>query len=254
MKRDDLIGAINEELKLESFSDVSFNGLQVSGSETIKKIAVAVSVSQEVIEAAVDISANLLIVHHGLMWKGNDERLVSFKGARVKTLMMNDLNLAAYHLPLDAHMKLGNNAQIARLLDVQDISSWGWYEKSQCDIGVIGALKNQVNIHDFVKSVNEKLSTVSSVLQFGKENIKKVAISSGGAGVPYVEQAIVDGADVLITGDLFEPMYHLAKEAEIHVIGAGHYASERWGVLALAEWIQDKYAIPYQFIEVENPL
>lgn len=261
MKLKKLIEAIDTELSIDSFHDASFNGLQVEGAEEVATIVLAVSACQEVFDMAIELGAQLVLVHHGLFWEGADPRLVSFHGKRIKTLLQHNISLAAYHLPLDAHMTLGNNAQIAHILGLKQVKPWGEYKKASTLIGVSGELDAEISLDALVTEVDKKLNTVSSVLQFGADKVKSIAVVSGGAGNDFLEQALNLPADVLITGELEEPMYHLAKEAGINVIGAAHYATERWGVMALGEWLEKKFAnvsksdgLTCEFVEVENPL
>ena len=226
------------------------NGLQVEGKSEIKKIVAAVSAGVELFEKAIQLNADAVLVHHGIIW--NFERPV-YKGGykkRVKTLLNNDINLFAYHLPLDAHAEVGNGWEIARILGLKNIEAFGEYNGQL--VGACGSL-DFVEAKIFIEEIREKINPDIISFPFGPQQINKVGIISGGAQ-KEIKQAVADGLDLYLTGEVSEHILNYAKEEGIHFVSAGHYATERFGILALGNHLQDKFDLDVEFIDIPNPV
>lgn len=254
MKRIELVNYLNRLLEIDKFQDYVPNGLQVEGSENIQKIIFGVTASQELIEQAIAKNADAIIVHHGYFWKSEPITITGIKYQRIKKLIENNINLLAYHLPLDAHADLGNNAQLGKLWNLTDIT----HEVSpQPDLVRVGKLAQPNKIEDFIATVSETLNRAPLHLAGGKDLVETIAWCSGGAQ-GYIQQAADFGADVYISGEVSEPTMHIAKEAGIHYLAAGHHATETWGVQALCEHLiqkfADKFGLECEFIDCPNPV
>ena len=250
MERDKLVDYLNRFLKIDEFSDLGPNGLQVEGKKEITKIVTGVSACVELFEKAIALNAQAIIVHHGIIW--DFERPI-YRGSskkRVKILLENDLNLLAYHLPLDAHEIVGNNIQIAKQLELMDIEPFGDYKGTA--IGISGDVE-PITSKKFFNRVKTLINENALIFPFGPQKIKTVGIISGGAQ-KEIKQAVLKGLDVYITGEVSEHIMHLAKEEGIHFIAAGHYATERYGIIALSRHLQSKFKIEVEFIDIPNPV
>jgi len=250
MKRNELSDFLNQVLNVASFSDYGPNGLQVEGRAEINKIVTAVSASVELFEKAIECHADAIIVHHGIIW--NFERPV-YKGGykqRVKRLLENDLNLFAYHLPLDAHIELGNAAQLARVLGFKNTEPFGEYKGS--NIGVKGT-RSPITMDKFFSLVKETINPEALCFPYGPEKIRTVGIITGGAQ-KEVRQAIDSGLDLYLTGEASEYILHFVKEEHIHYVAAGHYATEKFGIIALGKYIHKQFGIEVDFIDIPNPV
>ena len=219
------------------------NGLQVEGTKEIKKIVFGVSANMALFEVAVKKGAQMLIVHHGLLW-GHEQKLTGVFGARIRFLIKNDLNLVAYHLPLDKHPVLGNNAGLAKLLGLKNLKPFGTYKGLK--IGFKGTLTKAKSFESIFKILG------GEGLNFGPKQIKTVAIVSGGAH-DMLEEAIQEKADLYICGSRDEYVQELAREGKINFIAMGHYNSEKLGILALKKYIEKKYKVSTEFIDIKNP-
>ena len=219
------------------------NGLQIEGEKEIKKIIFGVSANMALFEAAVKKGAQMLIVHHGLLW-GHEQKLTGVFGARVRFLIKNNLNLVAYHLPLDKHPVLGNNAGLARMLGLKNLKPFGTYKGLK--IGFKGSFTKPKSFESIFKMLG------GEGLNFGPKLIKTVAIVSGGAH-DMLEEAISEKADLYICGSRDEYVQELAREGKINFIAMGHYNSEKLGILALKKYIEKKYKVSTEFIDIKNP-
>lgn len=221
-------------------------GLQVVGAADVTKIACGVSASRELFERAAELGAQFVLVHHGLFWE-RDSRVIGpeLKG-RLRALFDADLTLAAYHLALDAHPEIGNNVLLARELGVNPIERFA-------EIGFAGPLERPQAMDEFAMRVRERLDRPPLVFSYGPETIERVAICSGGAA-RHVADAVAGGYDCFLTGEAAEPTKHAAKEARIHFVAAGHYATETLGVQALAERIAQEFSLEWEFIDLPNPV
>jgi len=245
VKRDKIIRFCDEYLKIKDFEDGCFNGLQVEGREDVSKIVTGVSVSKALIKKALERHADIIMVHHGFFVGDilSPLRLTGFQKERVKLLLENDMNLAGYHLPLDAHPVIGNNISLCKMLLVKKVKPF--------DVGFIGELEKEMDFEKFKKKVEVQLCTHSFAIAAGKKKVKKVAIVSGGDS-PDFENAFFAGADVFITGDIRESVVRKIEEVGINFINAGHYNTEKEGVRNLGEMVAKKFKIEVEFVDVPN--
>ena len=248
MKNSELESLINEKLNSTSFSDYGPNGLQVEGRETVQKIITGVTASQALLDEAVRQNADAVIVHHGYFWKNESPIIRGMKRNRLKTLLANDINLYGYHLPLDAHPELGNNAQLARLM--------GWLPEGRFgeqDIGWTGRLAEGESLDALARGAAARLGREPLMLGDPGRRIERIAWCTGGAQ-GYFEQAIAQGVDCFVSGEASEPTTHLARESGVAYLGIGHHASERYGVKALGAHLAAAFGIEAEFVEVDNPV
>ena len=244
--RDDIIAFANELLDLASYPDYGPMGLQVAGSDEVEKIACGVSASRELFERSAAAGAQLVLVHHGLFWDRDSRVVGPLERERLRALFDADLTLAAYHLALDAHPELGNNALLARELGVET-------ERRFAGIGFGGRLVEPVAIDEFSALVHERVGRMPLVFPYGPEQIERVAVCSGGAA-RHLADAVSDGYDCFVTGEAAEPTKHAAKESGVHFVAAGHYATETAGVRALAERVAAEFGLAWEFIDLPNPV
>jgi len=252
MKLKSVIDYLNEYLEVQAFSDVSANGLQVENSGKIKKIGLAVDACQEVIEKAADQSCDLLIVHHGLFW-GKQTLIVDNHYKRVRSLISADIALYAAHLPLDAHPEVGNNAQIAKKINLQEIEPFALYNGK--NIGMRGKLKTKKSLGKAIKDFKKQIGLCNNVLNFGSEEILSVGVVSGSAtDIDLFKEVKRLGIDMLITGEPKYEAYYLAQEIGLNIFYGGHYMTETFGVKALGEVLQQKFKIKTVFFDVQCTL
>ena len=238
---------LHAELAVATYKDYGPNGLQVEGRAEGFKVVSGVTASLAFIEAALAAGADALLVHHGLFWRGQEGRLTGWLGQRVKRLMQHDLNLFAYHLPLDAHAQWGNNTQLGQRLGLQAQARFG-----EQALGFLAAAPGEWSAGGLQSLLQEQLGR--AVLRVGGDDrpIRRVAWCTGGAQ-GYFEAAVAAGADAFITGEISEPQAHLARETGVHYFACGHHASERYGVQALGQAVADRFGVIHQFIEIDNP-
>lgn len=252
MQRKELLDYLQNFLKVAEFKDYCPNGLQVEGCSEINHIVAGVTASQSLIDKAIEKNADAILVHHGYFWKGESAEIVGIKQKRIKALLQADINLLAYHLPLDAHVNLGNNAQLARVLGIQNCRSQNINGIN--DLLWSGELENALTADDFAQQIEEKLGREALWLPSRSNNpIKTVAWCTGGAQ-SYIEVAAELGVDAYISGEVSEQTTHLAQELDIHYFAAGHHATERYGVQALAAHLSEKFDISYEYIDIDNPV
>ena len=238
-------------LRVDDFKDYCPNGLQVESVGEVKSIVSGVTASLDLIEAAIEAKADTLLVHHGYFWKGEAEAIAGFKGRRIRTLIKNDLNLLAYHLPLDAHPVVGNNAQLARIMgwEIQgSFASVGLH-----DIVFHTSLQASITLDELNQSIADKLNATPLSISAGDRLIRRIAWCTG-AAQSYIDQAADRGFDVFVSGEVSENTFHYAKECGIHYIAAGHHATERYGVQALGQLIAERFNLTHQFIDIPNPV
>ncbi len=246
INRTDLMTYCNELLAVETFKDYCPNGLQIEGKESVQRIVSGVTASQALIDAAVESQADMLLVHHGFFWKGEASVLTGIKQRRIKALLCHDINLVAYHLPLDAHKELGNNVLLAQHLGLTVEQFFAGN-----DIALAGQIKKQSG-SDFAHHIAAVLQRIPLHID-AERDISRVALCSG-AAQSYIEQAIELGVDAFISGEVSENTWHIAKENNIHYFAAGHHATERYGVQALGEHLADRYGLEHEFIDIVNPV
>jgi dinuclear metal center YbgI/SA1388 family protein len=247
VSRDELDAYLSALLETARFQDYGPNGLQVEGKAKVHKIVSGVTASLALIDAAIAAQADAIVVHHGLFWKGHDGRLTGWLKQRVERLMAHQINLFAYHLPLDAHPIHGNNAQFGHRLGLQADTHFG----SQ-NLGCLGSLAQSVSLSELGAAVQLQLGRVPTVVPGDGRLIRRVGWCTGGAQA-YFEGAMAAGADVYVTGEISEPQAHLARESGVAFIACGHHASERYGAPALATHLAEQFGLQHQFIEIENP-
>jgi dinuclear metal center YbgI/SA1388 family protein len=244
--RDEILAYAAEYLELDAYPDYGPMGLQVLGAEEVAKIACGVSASRELFEKAGEAGAQLVLVHHGLIWDKDSRVIDGVMRGRLKALFDAELTLAAYHLALDAHPEIGNNALLAAELGVEPerrFTSWGYG----------GKLVAPTTMSDFSTLVQERLGRMPLVFSYGPETVERVAILTGGAA-RYVDQAAAEGYDCFVTGEADEPTKHAAKEAGIHFVAGGHYATETLGIRALAANLADEFGLQWEFVDLPNPV
>ena len=245
--RDTLLQAFDTLLQPARFKDYGPNGLQVEGRNEITTIVSGVTASRALIEAAIAANADAIFVHHGLFWRGQSGTVTGWMKQRLQLLLAHDINLFAYHLPLDAHPEWGNNAQLGVQLGLVAESHFGEQE-----LGCMGvaAFANAAQLAQHVESV---LNRPVTLVQNAQTAIKKIAWCTGGAQ-GYFEAAIAAGADAFITGEISEPQAHYAREMGVAYLACGHHATERFGVQALGEHLAERFDLEWQYIDVANPV
>ena len=246
MHRSALVEYLNTFLEVDQYKDYAPNGLQVEGCQEIKKVVTGVTACQALINEAVRLNADAILVHHGFFWKSEPLEIVGFKRKRIKTLLENDINLMGFHLPLDGHSELGNNAELGKLWALKDITPTPGLVR-------LGALSEPVKIKSFVERVSTSLDRDALHLPGGPKLVKTIAWCSGGAQ-NYIDQAIAWGADVYISGEVSEQTMHLANEGGIHYLAAGHHATERLGIRRLGEHLEAKFGLDVTYVDVPNPV
>jgi dinuclear metal center YbgI/SA1388 family protein len=245
MKRDVLVNYLDEYLQVGLIKDYGPQGLQVeTGNEEIKRVALAVDVSPEILHTAVSWQADLLLVHHGILWR-NVERIAGPLGARVRLMMQHGINLYAAHLPLDAHPEVGNNAVLAQMLGLQELS-W-WFAPMGTNLGVHGRV-SPLPLSDLHQQINQQLNSNARLLAHGPSTVQHIAILSG-AGASEVGLAQQLGADTFITGETSHAHFYAASDYGVNVIFAGHYATETVGVKALGAHLHQKFGLEVQFFD-----
>jgi dinuclear metal center YbgI/SA1388 family protein len=248
MRREALVEYLDRLLESARFKDYCPNGLQVEGVGEIRRIVAGVSACRALIDAAVARGADALLVHHGWFWRGEDGRVTGFRKARMQTLLAHDLNLIAYHLPLDAHPELGNNARLATVL--------GWRAEGRFgeqDLGWTGRLAVAQTLAEVERHVARALRRAPLAIGDAARRIERVAWCSGG-GQGCFEQAVALSVDAFLSGEISEPAVHLARETGVAYLAVGHHASERLGVQALAGHLSAKFGLECEFVDIDNPV
>lgn len=246
MKNTELERVINEKLSIEQFQDYAPNGLQVEGRPHVQKIVTGVTASQALLNEAVKLQADAILVHHGYFWKNEPTVIRSMKRNRLKTLLSNDINLYGYHLPLDAHPTLGNNAQLALKMGVR-------VEGEIMPLVPHGVFDMPITPLELKARLEKTLQR--EVLHCGEnapDTIRTIAWCTGG-GQGFILDAAEYGVDAFVTGEVSEQTIHIAREMGIHFFAAGHHATERYGIKALGEWLADQYGLDVTFIDIDNP-
>jgi dinuclear metal center YbgI/SA1388 family protein len=245
-QRDEIVAYANDLLEIDRFPEYGRPGLQVVGADEVEKIACGVSSSLELFERAAAAGAQLLIVHHGMFWRSEPLVVDRRQRGRLEALFAADLTLLAYHLPLDAHPELGNNALLADALGVQVERPFG-------EVGQGGQFLEPAGIDELTRRIRELVGREPLVFASGPERIERVAICSGRAGSELI-RAAHEGYDLYLTGEPEEPSLQTARELGIHFLAAGHDATERLGVQALAKRLAERFGVDWEFIPVENPV
>jgi len=250
--RNEMVNYLHDLLQVPEFKDYCPNGLQVEGRSEINRIVAGVTASQALVNNAIAMSADTVLVHHGYFWKGENETITGIKQKRIKALLQADINLLAYHLPLDCHPELGNNIELAKRLGIH-----------VTDSVTVNGVKNLLWTGEFIQDCSP--TSVQEIIQQSlgrralhlpaEDNraIKTVAWCSGGAQ-DYIEQAAELGVDAYISGEVSEQTCHQARELNIHYFAAGHHATERYGVQALAAHLVSRFGISAEYVEIDNPV
>jgi dinuclear metal center YbgI/SA1388 family protein len=245
-QRDEIIRYANELLEIHRFPEYGTPGLQVLGADEVTKIACGVSSSLELFERSAAAGAQLVIVHHGMFWRNEPVWIDQRQRGRLQALFAADLSLAAYHLALDAHPEIGNNALLADALSVAVEQPFG-------EVGQGGRLAERVGIEEFTDRIRETIGRDPLVFPHGPERIRRVAICSGGAGSELI-RAAHEGYDLFFTGEPEEPSLQASRELGIHFVAGGHDATERLGVQALSRRLAERFDLEWEFLAVENPV
>lgn len=248
MQRAELQDYLDLLLDTSRFRDYSPNGLQVEGRAEVRRIVTGVTASQALLDAAARQDADAIIVHHGWFWRGEDGRVTGIRKARLATLLRHDMNLFAFHLPLDAHPELGNNAQLARRL--------GWQAEgrfAEQDIGFLGTPAAPEPAAALALALGRALGREVQLVGDAGRMVRRLAWCSG-AAQGFFEQAIAAGADAYVSGEISEQTVHLARESGVPYIAAGHHATERYGVQALGRHLAERFGLECAFVEVDNPV
>ena len=247
--RDQLLTLCNDLLQPAKFKDYCPNGLQVEGRAEVQKIVSGVTASRAFIEAAIEAGADTLLVHHGLFWRGHDGAVTGWLKQRLALLLAHDINLLAYHLPLDAHPALGNNAQLGLLMGWDTLSRFG-----DQDLACLGTpAAGCETMAELTKSLQTQLGRAPvAVVPDPQRTLKRIAWCTGGAQ-SWFEAAIAAGADAFITGEISEPQAHLAQETGVAFLACGHHATERYGAPAFAAHVAGQMGLAHAFIDIGNP-
>lgn len=247
----ELVRYCDQLLQTDRFRDYAPNGLQVEGRPRVVRMMTGVTACQALLDAAVAWEADLVLVHHGYFWKGESPVVTGIKQRRLKTLLQHEMNLMAYHLPLDAHPELGNNARLAARLGLE--VKGPLVPEASPAIGNIGQLEQALSLEALAQRIQDRLGRQPQVISGGDHEIRRVAWCTG-AAERMIEQALAQGVDAYISGEISEPVVHTAREAGIHYLGAGHHATERYGVQALGEHLAQQFGLVHRFVDIDNPV
>ncbi|WP_353154202.1 Nif3-like dinuclear metal center hexameric protein [Herminiimonas fonticola] len=248
--RDDLAKYLATVLDITRFRDFCPNGLQVEGRREIKKLVTGVTASLALLEEAIEKNADAILVHHGYFWRGEDARVIGQKHKRLKLLLANDVNLFAYHLPLDMHAEFGNNAQLARRLGLLAEARFG-----EDDLGWLGTVTDAsvATVGDLALLIERQLGRAPLLIGDPAQKLGKAGWCTG-AAQGLLGEAIAAGANVYLSGEISEPTVHLARESGVAYLACGHHATERYGVQALGAHLATQFGIGHDFIDIDNPV
>ena len=248
MRRADLEAYLDQYLEVGRFRDYCPNGLQVEGRSTVETIVTGVTASIALIEQAIAVRADALLVHHGYFWRGEDPRVTGVRRRRIGLLVENDINLMAYHLPLDAHPEVGNNVALARELGWQVSGRFG-----EQDLGFHGDTGETLTLGAFVLSIGKRLGRDPLVIGDASQAVRRVAWCTG-AAQSYLDEAVRLGVDVFVSGEISEQTVHLARESGVAFVSAGHHATERYGIAALGAHLAERFGLIHRNVDVPNPV
>lgn len=243
-----LVSYLDNLLECSRFKDYCPNGLQVEGALSISKIVTGVTASEALLRAAIECQADTLLVHHGWFWRGEDERVSGIKRTRLALALKHNLNLLAYHLPLDAHPLYGNNIQLGLRMGWQTDGQFG-----EQNLGMLATLEQPLTATEIAAQVNHQLERKPLLVGPSERIIRRIAWCTG-AAQSYFQQAITAGADLFVSGEISEQTVHLANETGVAYLAAGHHATERYGVQALGRHLAGKFGLEVKFIDISNPV
>ena len=248
--RDELRAVLDAELTVSAFNDYCPNGLQVEGRDEINVLVSGVTACQALLDRAVELKADAVLVHHGYFWRGEDQRLVGMKAQRIRTLLEAGISLFAYHLPLDCHPTLGNNAGLARAMGLQE---WEGIDPENTTTPVFcGAFDEGTQLSEIVCRLELELQREALVIGDPDAVIRSAVWCTGG-GQEYIDEAASYSADLFITGEVSEQTVHVARERGLAFVAAGHHATERFGAQSLGQWIAERFGIDHHFVDIDNP-
>lgn len=246
-----LVAALDALLQPERFQDYCPNGLQVAGRSTVRTLVTGVTASQALLDAALAAGADAILVHHGYFWKGESPVVTGLKRRRLATLLAADVSLLAYHLPLDAHPELGNNAQLAARMGWQ--REGALFPRDVRAVGDVGRLAAPVEPAELQAQLAQVLGRLPMHIAGGAGPIHRIAWCTG-AAQGFIEQAVAMGVDAYLSGEVSEQTVHVAREAGVHYFALGHHASERYGVQAVGDWCAREFGLRHVFIDCPNPV
>ncbi len=249
IKRDTLLKSLDALLEPARFKDYCPNGLQVEGRDEIRKIVSGVTASLALLQAAVDAGADAVLVHHGLFWRGQDGCVTGWMRQRLAVALAHNINVFAYHLPMDAHPELGNNAQLASQLDWLVTGHFGDQQLGFLGRPKLGSLPD---VAALAQQIESTLGRKVTLVRGHEGTVERIAWCTGGAQ-SYFEEAIAQGVQVFVTGEISEPQAHYARECGVSYIACGHHASERFGAPAIGAYVSDTLGLVHEFIDIENP-
>ncbi|MGB1271933.1 MAG: Nif3-like dinuclear metal center hexameric protein [Endozoicomonas sp.] len=251
----ELVALLDQELKPELFKDYCPNGLQVEASSgpdaKVKKIVTGVTACQALIDRAIELNADAILVHHGYFWRGEEAVITGMKRRRIQALLENGISLLAYHLPLDAHPTLGNNAELARKMGWQVYG--GLDPAARLPVGNWGKTGSALSLAELGGALGSELGRTPLTIAGGDHDIKTLAWCTG-AAQSMIDQALALGVDAFVSGEISESTVHFARENGIHYLSAGHHATERYGVQALAKWLARETGIEHEFVDIDSPV
>jgi len=245
-----LLHFLDKLLSPEKIKDYCPNGLQVEGKDEINTLVTGVTASQALVDKAIELKADAILVHHGYFWKGEDPRVLNMKRQRLKALLTHDINLFAYHLPLDIHPQLGNNAQLAKIMGLEQQT--GLEVGNPVSVAMQGCYDQAISLSELNQRLEKTLRRPTLVEGDLNKQVTTVAWCTGG-GQGFIELAAEKGIDVFVSGEVSEKTIHTAREMDIAFIAAGHHATERYGVQAVGEKIQQELGINTIFVDIDNP-
>jgi len=248
MQRTELATYLNQYLDVSRFRDYCPNGLQVEGRAEVRTIVTGVTASLDLVRAAVERGADALLVHHGYFWRGEDPCVTGTRRERLALLLKKELNLFAFHLPLDVHPEVGNNMQLARVLELPYAGRFG-----EQDLGAHGAFARPITLGELARRIAERLERAPQIIGNETKPLHRVAWCTG-AAQNYLEDAVRLGVDAFISGEISEQTVHLARESGVAYIAAGHHATERYGIRALGEHLAARFGVAHHFIDIPNPV
>lgn len=248
LSRNELLAYLDDLLDVRRYDDYAPNGLQIEGVESVRTVVSGVTASRALVEAAVRAEADALLVHHGYFWRGEDPRIVGMKRARLAPLLAHNINLFAYHLPLDAHEVYGNNAQLARVLGLIVQGRFG----GEPPLALCGELSVPVDAEEFALRIERGVGRAPLFISGGTHAIRRIGWCTG-AAQKYIDAAAALGLDAYISGEVSEHTVHAARELGIHYFAAGHHATERYGVAALGDHLAQRFGVTHLHLDLSNP-